>query len=158
MELKSVCNPDLSFSNYTARDISLKLRKWMTTYSFSFVIRYHVDVIFTMHTELEAKFGCVVLAKDGFSWLCHLACIKVLLYIYLLSLVQFIKHQGNLNQHMWGIPIMLAVFCKTAVFQQDRPISSPRFLDMIYFSSLPHSTQVVFFCSHSIACFFYFSS
>jgi len=51
----------------TASEISLQLSKWMPVYSFSFVMQYHVDIIFTKHTELEAKFGWVVFAKDWFS-------------------------------------------------------------------------------------------
>lgn len=42
--------------------------------------------------------------------------------------------------------------------QQDRPISSPQFLDLMYFSSLPHSTQVVFFLQtlNSLLLLFFF--
>lgn len=47
-----------------ASEISLRLRKWMPAYPFSFIMQYFVDIIFTKHTELEARFGWVVFAKD----------------------------------------------------------------------------------------------
>lgn len=113
-------------------------------------MQYCVDIIFTKHTELEAKFGWVVFARDWFSWLCHLACIKVLLYIHSPTSLQLIKHQGSLKSVNVGIPVTHMQHISCLLHQWARPSSSPQLLDLTSFScpwqsSLPHSTQVVFF-------------
>lgn len=138
----------------------------MPVYYFSFVMQYHVDIIFTKPTELEAKIGWVVFAKDWFSWLCHLACIKMLLYIFSPIFVQLIKHQESLNQFMWifqSLPIKTS-----AAFYMHKPgpaalLSSLTSLSRPWQSHLSHCTQVAFsvitphpyvssFSSHTAQC------
>lgn len=117
---------------------------------FFFVIQSHVENTFTNTLSWKPSLDMWCLQTKLFSWLCHLACIKVVLYIYLPRLVQLIKHQGRLSKFMWVFQSLLFQNISCLLHQEVRPSSFPQLLDLTSSScpwqfSLLHSTQAIYF-------------